>query len=789
MSHRVYRFRSFRLDPAARELHLDGELLTLPTSAIDCLAYLVEHRDRAVGREELIAAVWGRADVTDKLLGQTIVRLRRTLGDTGDEQHAIRTVPRFGYRWVAETTLEEPAPASAPAAETPPLAPADTDAPRAPEVQAAVPQPRGRRRLPGWGLAAALAVIAVAALAMLQLRPSPAPMPSATATVPETIAEALVLPARVEASSDWAWLRLGLMDLIGNRLRQGGLSTVASESVVGLLRQRAPDEMPAPDDPALAASAHLRVQPQVRLVDGAWQVRLEVASARGPLSADARAADVLVAARTAADVLLLKLGHPPPPAGGDRSLALDELLQRTQAAMLADQLPLARTLIEQADPALRERPELEQRLAQIDLRAGRYDAAEQRLQRLLAGLDDRAEPVLRARALNTFAAVNIRTGRADAAATAYAEAIALLEGSTERSPLGLAYLGRGLVALVRTQYDAAAADLGRARVEMQAAGDALGVAQVDLNLGLLEVARYHPAAALPMLQGAEERFERLAAREERVYALAALAGVQGDLLEHAQTLATTERFWPPDTFSGNERLRWLLVLIRADVLGWNGRLADAQAQIEQLRAGADPQRDAPVRVQAEAVAARLAWARGDAAETQRLAAIALTPALRTANVRLYTQTSLLHTRALRVLGERAAAADATRELRRWVDAEPDPWRQIHALLAEAEQAWTEDRRDAALAQFARAMAQADAVNIPEERVAVAETWLPALLETGDLETARAVAGRVAGWADRDLRAAILQARLFHALQQTTAWQAALEQARALAGERRVPIDL
>lgn len=47
----VYRFADFRLDTAARELQRDGALVALPPRAFDCLAYLIERRERAVGRE------------------------------------------------------------------------------------------------------------------------------------------------------------------------------------------------------------------------------------------------------------------------------------------------------------------------------------------------------------------------------------------------------------------------------------------------------------------------------------------------------------------------------------------------------------------------------------------------------------------------------------------------------------------------------------------------------------------------------------------------------------------
>ena len=110
MSHPVYHFGDCRVDPLARELHRDGTLLALSPKVFDCLVYLIEHRDRAVGRDELIAAVWGKADVSDTLLGQTLLKARRAVGDDGNEQNAIRTIPRFGYRWVRELDASTAAP-------------------------------------------------------------------------------------------------------------------------------------------------------------------------------------------------------------------------------------------------------------------------------------------------------------------------------------------------------------------------------------------------------------------------------------------------------------------------------------------------------------------------------------------------------------------------------------------------------------------------------------------------------------------------------------------------------
>jgi DNA-binding winged helix-turn-helix (wHTH) protein len=96
-----YCFDEFELHPASRDLLRNGERVALPPKSFECLAYLLTHRDRAVGRDELISAVWGRVEVSDTVVAQTLLRARKAIGDSGARQLLIRTVPRFGYRWIA----------------------------------------------------------------------------------------------------------------------------------------------------------------------------------------------------------------------------------------------------------------------------------------------------------------------------------------------------------------------------------------------------------------------------------------------------------------------------------------------------------------------------------------------------------------------------------------------------------------------------------------------------------------------------------------------------------------
>jgi hypothetical protein len=56
----TYYFAEFRLDPAAHELWQGQELTKLPRRTFVGLVFLVEHRGRAISRDELIHPLWGR---------------------------------------------------------------------------------------------------------------------------------------------------------------------------------------------------------------------------------------------------------------------------------------------------------------------------------------------------------------------------------------------------------------------------------------------------------------------------------------------------------------------------------------------------------------------------------------------------------------------------------------------------------------------------------------------------------------------------------------------------------
>jgi tetratricopeptide (TPR) repeat protein len=499
----------------------------------------------------------------------------------------------------------------------------------------------------------------------------------------------------------------------------------------------------------------------VRLADAGWEVRLDAFGAQRELGVMAHDADPVVAAREATDRLLHELGRTPGAGGQAGSLELEHLLQHSGAAMLADQLDEARALIDAAPAALQQSPRVQQRMAQIDLRRGDYPAVEQRLHALLDGLDPARDSALRARVLITLAAALVRQDQPARAAELYEEAIELRRDAGDHEALGVALLGRAVVLAQGGRIDEALGELARARIELETVGDSLGVASVDVNVGDFHLMRHRPADALAMLAEAADAFARLGAREGRAHALAQQVAAQLENMDPAAALATSERFWPPGSHTSNLRMRWTLVLARAEALAACGQASAARDLLAEVREGADPRRDAGVRAGAQALVARLAWTQGDVVATREAAAAALLPALQAAAPIAHARTRLLHLRALRAAGEGARAADEVRSLR--ASAGTDEWLAMLAELAAAEQAWSEGRREPALEAFERAWESAGRIGTARDLVDVAAVYVKALIDASQLDAARAVGGRIARWVDVDWHAADAMAMLYRSI--------------------------
>jgi DNA-binding winged helix-turn-helix (wHTH) protein/tetratricopeptide (TPR) repeat protein len=771
--HQQYRFGEFLLNPALRELRRGTEQLTSSPKVFDCIVYLIEHRARAVGRDELIAAVWGRADVTDAQLDQLMRKVRRALGGSGDGQNVIRTIPRFGFHWVAHCDIERWPDDSVAADHTRHAAPAATSK--------------------AWmWVGLSIVVIALVATGIYFWTSGREPeQDSADATTRPSAAASsakavfAVLPVIGDTDGESEWMRLGLMDLIAGRLRGAALIVVPSADVIALARNRtADDDLTGKVHTVLGAGDV--VTPTVLRGEREWTVRLELHSAGGRrATVEAKAADAIVAAREAANRLLGLLGAVPTDVSM-AALSSVDFLQRVEAARLVDNFTLARQLIESAPASLRELPQAQLQLGGIEVATGHADLARPRFARLLESVSAADDAVLRARTL-----IALGIAELDQAAEAlphFSEAILLLQDLDEPTYLGDACNGRGVAHSAVGRDDDARMDYARARIAYLSVNNTLALARVDNNEANLDLERGHPAEALPLLARSAQLFEQMGALDKLLSPLVNQIGAHIDLLQPADALAVFERSRSKFDRLENKANLHVWKLQGAMALIANGRLREARAIVDDVAQDTDPAREFGVQGLVAALRAELDFAAGhfDAAvASARRAEEGLSVPHRLVPERARASITLI--RALQALHRDEEAKTEFRRFKAWMQNEDDRVAVLLLGVAEAEQAMRVDgRRAPALAAYEQVLLSAQRDGTPSDLAEVAVSFADALLDAGEAGRASSVVGLVGRWAAHDYSCALLQARLYRALGQHGAWKAALAQASALAGERTIP---
>ncbi|MBV8242182.1 MAG: winged helix-turn-helix domain-containing protein [Hyphomicrobiales bacterium] len=203
-------FDDYILDVARRELWHGCEPVVVEPQVFDLLAYLVQHPERVVTKDELLQAVWDGRIVSESAITNRINAARRAIGDSGEKQRLIRTVPRKGFRFIGAIKKE--------AVESP---------------KEAVPQGSGRRHGIPAAFAAAVSGLLGAAIAAFLLWPG-YPWVSAIGTDsarrPTTVSAGdlrppvAVLPlTALGNSTDQPNLAAGLTEDLTTELSRGGL--------------------------------------------------------------------------------------------------------------------------------------------------------------------------------------------------------------------------------------------------------------------------------------------------------------------------------------------------------------------------------------------------------------------------------------------------------------------------------------------------------------------------------------------------------------------------------------
>jgi TolB-like protein/Tfp pilus assembly protein PilF len=113
-----YLFEEYGFDTDRRELHRGADVVSVAPQVFDLLDYLIRNRERVVSKDDLINAIWNGRSVSDAALTTRLNAARSAIGDSGEEQRLIKTLPRKGFRFVG-TVREAQRPASAAVADNP----------------------------------------------------------------------------------------------------------------------------------------------------------------------------------------------------------------------------------------------------------------------------------------------------------------------------------------------------------------------------------------------------------------------------------------------------------------------------------------------------------------------------------------------------------------------------------------------------------------------------------------------------------------------------------------------
>ena len=121
-------FGAYRYDSESRLLYRGDEEILLPPRVVAVLESLLKRPGKIVPKEDLLASAWEGAFVGEDSLTQAISQLRQALGDDPQRPIYIQTIPRRGYRFIAEVRGREAARGSSASA------PASSATPRVGEV-------------------------------------------------------------------------------------------------------------------------------------------------------------------------------------------------------------------------------------------------------------------------------------------------------------------------------------------------------------------------------------------------------------------------------------------------------------------------------------------------------------------------------------------------------------------------------------------------------------------------------------------------------------------------------
>src|SRR5438876_2333000 len=103
----VVRFGTYEIALHSGELRKAGVRIRVQQQPLRLLEILLEHPGEVVIREELRSRIWPNENFGDfdQAVNVAIAKLRGALGDSADNPRYIETLPRRGYRFIADVAV------------------------------------------------------------------------------------------------------------------------------------------------------------------------------------------------------------------------------------------------------------------------------------------------------------------------------------------------------------------------------------------------------------------------------------------------------------------------------------------------------------------------------------------------------------------------------------------------------------------------------------------------------------------------------------------------------------
>lgn len=489
-----------------RELRLygsDGQPVPVERKAFDLLAYLVAHRNRVVGKDELLVAVWGREVASDSVIAQAVSKARKALAAGGGDPAWIDVARGSGYRYIGPME---------------PVLPIDD------EVRHPTQPTAASRRPQRWRALAAVAALGMAVglgVAWHHVSLNHDPLRIA------------ILPWRNDTGdTSLDWTRLGLQGLVADALASDRRLEPVSPSSIDTLLSARPDLNDARAQAeylgTAAGATHVFAGRLLRDETGLQVELVVMGSPTGTslnLVGDDASSLALAASANATRGLLA--GSDPRQTTPLSSIAFaNEALARGIDARLRGD---AQTAIRHLHAAIAADPHLLAARYQLSLALQaqrRNDDWRLALDELLAMAKARADRMHQGHALSGQGLLAWREGRLDEARALIGKARDLFDGDNDGLRRAAADGNLGSLAAMRGDFDQAEQAMLRALRAFERAGQQADIARTSKNLGILALDR--------------GQFEQAARWIERSLDIRQKLGLERDLAESLSALASID---------------------------------------------------------------------------------------------------------------------------------------------------------------------------------------------------------------------------------------------------------